>query len=579
MKAADMRVFLPVLCALCALCVPTVRGIFAGMCPRKDPPPGVLVLSPGSELVLTCSGHVKVDGLKVGLSRSSDAGRSAPSVRTTTQKVTSNSAVSGQVSPAPGEDRRYTEDTGRTDSPHVVHPTSNKLDSDWTDEEVIDYEDEDEEEEEEEEGGRVTRGIKSRPQWRWNKMPMGSGDKDWGDFTFGRSEATLSLSSVRLEDSGKYSCHRRGQERFTVKVIVTDPLESPNLFCYKRSPSSKIRCEATLQKSVMKQPQCFLSLSKSIKGNFRQLPCSYSHQHSRCWCALDHIDDDVRTLHMAFLCVTGITGNATSNLQQFTPLTILMPDPPSNVSVHQKEGQETWMQVTWNSPASWKQQDSHYHLIYELKYWPAKSSFYHEQVVEDVNRRSYTITDAMPGVEYLIQLRARDEFDGQWSNWSSPFSARSWTAESTLMDDAATTMLSDTAEGTGSGAEWDFDVSPTEPDAVLEVSPHVLWISAVFAFLSVILAAYIFRHKDRFMSKLHNLIPRCGDSSPPPPSSVPGAPEVQVLMTFASPVRKEPAGSDTEEGEGEENEEGETARETTDVMHFNNTSYFLLQRE
>ncbi|XP_054869966.1 interleukin-6 receptor subunit alpha isoform X2 [Amphiprion ocellaris] len=601
-----MRLFLLL---LVALRVPELHGIFDGVCPRKarrkyvfmspcllfwiqavttafilmsmnilfkftDPPAGALVLPPGSELFLTCSGHIKVDGVKVSLSRNtSNTRQSFPGVITTTQKVISNGATKTSEA-APGENRRFT-DPGHTDSPDVVHPTSSrrlKADSDWEDEEM-DYEDE-------EGGGRVTRGIKSRPQWKWNKSLVGSGDKDWGDFTFGRSGATLTLTSVRLEDSGKYSCHHRGREKFAVKVIVAEPLESPVLICYKRSPSSKIRCEGRPQKSVIKQPRCSLFLSKGTIKNFRQLPCTYSYQHSRCWCALDHVDDDIRSLHMAFLCLTSITGNVTSNLLQFTPLRILTPDPPSNVSVHQKEGQQTKMAVTWNLPASWKQQDSHYHLKYELKYQPSKSSFYNEQVREIENRRSYTITDAMPGVEYQIQLRAKDEFDGRWSNWSPPYYARSWTTASTLMDDLSTTMLSDTIEGTGSGAEWEFEVSPTEPGFAMEVSHHVLWIFAVFAFFCIILGAYIFRHRDRFMSKLHNhsIIVRYHDSSPPP-TLAPAAPEVQVLMTFSPPIRKEQAGSDAEEGEEEENEEEETAREAMDSMHFNNTSYFLLQRE
>lgn len=45
--------------------------------------------------------------------------------------------------------------------------------------------------------------------------------------------------------------------------------------------------------------------------------------------------------------------------------------------------------------------------------------------------RSHTITDAMPGVQYLIQLRAKEEYDGQWSDWSTPVNARSWTGKYT----------------------------------------------------------------------------------------------------------------------------------------------------
>ena len=81
------------------------------------------------------------------------------------------------------------------------------------------------------------------------------------------------------------------------------------------------------------------------------------------------------------------------------------------------------------------------------------------------------------------------------------------------------------------------------------------------------------------MSKLHrlNVITQCGDTSQPP-SSAPTAPEGQVLMTFAPPQYKEPRMSEGQEGE-EEIEEEHTANARTEAMHFNNTSYFLVQKD
>lgn len=153
------------------------------------------------------------------------------------------------------------------------------------------------------------------------------------------------------------------------------------------------------------------------------------------------------------------------------------------------------MVVTWSFPTSWKSQDSYYKLMYEIKYKPLRSSheqvcasrpvscwvFMHAwqflsmsvcvyfsqfsssmrcwllgpetinrqvmtvlcvftclsylyvsmQIMTLNNQRSYTITDAMPGVEYLIQLRTKDEYDGQWSDWSTPVNACSWTGRHT----------------------------------------------------------------------------------------------------------------------------------------------------
>lgn len=404
-----------------------------------------------------------------------------------------------------------------------------------------------------------------------------------------RSGSSLGLASVRLGDSGKFACHYRGRETFSVKVIVAEPPETPTLFCYKKSPSSKIRCEWTPRKTFIKQPNCYLLLSKrdTYRPVLDHFPCSYSSQHSRCWCALRYNDEELRTLHQAFLCVTSITGNATSDVLSFTPLDILKPDPPSNVSVQQEKGHQTRMKVSWNLPSSWKQQDSHYALIYQIKYRPVTSSPEYTQTrIIDV-ARYYTITDAISGVEYTMQLRAKDEYDGHWSEWSTPIYGRSWTVAAPVIDDLSTSVfdLTDLIEGSGSDADGDPNDTTPEPHE----GPHLaLAITGIFALLSIILAAYIFRHKDRLLAKLHSLsvLSQWGDLSPPPPSA-PVAPEGQALVTFGPPHYKERPQSNTEEEEEEEEEQKEeedeedqsAAQERMEEMHFNNMSYFFLQRE
>ncbi|XP_056299901.1 interleukin-6 receptor subunit alpha isoform X2 [Pseudoliparis swirei] len=541
-----------VLLLLCVLCAARVRGAFDGTCPRKEPPPGVLVVSQGSKLVLTCSGRVEVDGVKVSIHRNSANIRrgNSSNATPTTENIISETGVWMKIKKHPvnegkqpnstlaGESRSlgltgYTAST----STHTARPTS--VDRQLKGEEMDgmgDYE----EEEEAEKGSRVTRGTKSRLQWKWMSRTVRKGVRDRGETTFERRGAALSLSPVRLEDSGRYTCYHRGRERSSFLIHVADPPETPSLSCYKRSPSSKIRCEWAPQRPLTIWPNCYLLLSKSPTQAFLPSQCSYSHRSSRCWCALDHNEDEQRTLHMAYLCVTSIAGNATSALLHFLPLSILKPDPPSDVTVQQEEGQEMRMTVTWSLPNSWKSQESFYVLNYEIKYRPLKSSLYHGQI-QAVKKRSYTITDAMPGVEYLIQLRTKEEYDGQWSDWSTPVQASSW-------------LRSTNPEPVQRGAA---------------VSRHGLWISASFALLSlVLLAAYIFRHKERFM----RVVIKCKDSPRPPPSS-PTPPEGQALVAFAPPHYKKEPQSEVEKGEEEQR-----LKERVEAMNFNNTSYFFLHR-
>ncbi|RVE62703.1 hypothetical protein OJAV_G00159620 [Oryzias javanicus] len=567
-----------------------IWSFFEGACPRKDPPPGVLVLSPGSRLVLTCGGLVKVNGEKVILTRTVPH---ANSRRTSTAKVptvthSSTASTTGQKSSmqstaneehqhaTSAESPTLTNTVNKT-SPRMVQPTS----SSRTAEDQTDWENEEMDTEAEfEEDVRVTRGIRWRPQWKWNKLLVGRGGRDWGEIKVMRGGETLCLPSVRASDSGRYMCHRGGTETFALKVVVADPLERPTLSCYKKAPKSKIRCEWKPLKPHVKQPSCFLSLSKGSEKAFQQIPCSSSP--SRCWCAVDYNEDELRTLHFAFLCATSIVGNATSEVLHFNPMEIVKPDPPSNILVQQQEGHSRRIEVTWNRPTTWPQ-DNYYGIIYELKYRPSISL--HEQGNLINGRQSYSIHDALPGLDYVIQLRSKEEYDGHWSEWSSPVYARSWnetkTEDATFSLDSHETVNQD-ADHDGSGSGWDpdsYSESSTADACVYSCIwfHHIVWVSGLFAVLSVILVLYIFRHKVRIMSKLHRMgvFSNCGGFWPPPPSD-PAPPEGKVLVTFSPQLLNKQPPSDPQE---EENEEEETLTDRIEAMHFNNITYFFLQRQ
>lgn len=172
-------------------------------------------------LVLTCSGQVTVDGVKVR--NGSNSGKRDGSHSTTqtnfksvskTQVWTKSEKRSGAVSHGPSRDPSNTNRSPGQGVTHVVHPTSaGGLKADDADAEE---EEAGEEGEEESDGGsRVTRGL--RRQWKWTRRTTnGKGDKD---VTF-TSEAELSLSSVKLADSGTYTCFYRGTEMHMFKVIV-----------------------------------------------------------------------------------------------------------------------------------------------------------------------------------------------------------------------------------------------------------------------------------------------------------------------------------------------------------------------
>ncbi|XP_055780978.1 uncharacterized protein LOC129857081 isoform X6 [Salvelinus fontinalis] len=284
----------------------------------------------------------------------------------------------------------------------------------WTD--AMDSEDD---YEEEEEGGRMVRGLRGRSQWRLNGRPLIG-----GVVVLGRRGATLTLPSLAVGDSGNYSCHRGGKLVSSLRVSVAVPPERPKLSCYKRSPSSKIRCDWTASQPVTPVPQCYLLLRKGLSGSFSRVNCSYSALLSRCWCAIGHQEKESREPHLAYLCVTNTAGNTTSPLLDFTPLDIIKPDPPSSVVVRGVEGQEKRLRVSWAVPHSWKERDRYHELLYELRYHTMPHG---TQIKGTTTARFYTIADALSGVQYLIQLRAKEEFDGHWSEWSTAVFANTWT--------------------------------------------------------------------------------------------------------------------------------------------------------
>eukprot|EP00063_Salmo_salar_P032291 XP_014007126.1 PREDICTED: interleukin-6 receptor subunit alpha isoform X3 [Salmo salar] len=439
----------------------------------------------------------------------------------------------------------------------------------WTD--AMDSEDD---YEEEEEGGRMVRGLRGRSQWRLNGRPLRGGEERGGGVVvLGRRGATLTLPSLAVGDSGNYSCHRGGKLVSSLRVSVAVPPERPKLSCYKRSPSSKIRCDWTASQLVTPVPQCYLLLRKGLSGSFSRVNCSYSSLLSRCWCAIGHQEKESREPHLAYLCVTNTAGNTTSPLLDFTPLDIIKPDPPSSVVVRGVEGQERRLRVGWAVPHSWKERDRYHELLYELRYHTMPHG---TQIKGTSTARSYTITDALPGVQYLIQLRAKEEFDGHWSDWSTAVYANTWTAPVPTVFSDLSTVMQDYTDYIDSGSGMIEETSVSESQGDVEVWPHVLWVVAFCVLLSItLLSAYLYRHRERFMSKLWRL--STVSSSPACPSpQVTALPtqEGHALVNFDLPVYGEPVPQEEERKEEDEEEEEE---EKGEVIRFNNTSYFLVQ--
>ncbi|XP_077454471.1 aquaporin-10a isoform X1 [Stigmatopora argus] len=550
---------------------------FQGKCLKREPPPGVLVLSPGSSLLLSCDANVKVNGTTVkGAQRSSND-----------RDGFSETQTDNFASLRTDEKKLWEEENGAQIAEFLT-PTRTPPKGDDVD------------------GGQRTRDVKGKFKWKWNGRTVGKGHRDWVGFELARRGKQLSVASVQLKDSGNYTCQQRGRKMFSLKVIVAETPEVPRLSCFKKSPSSKIRCHWTPRKPLTLRPNCYLFIQR--RETFHRVECSFSSQWSRCWCVLDHNENELRTVHEAYLCVTNMAGNATSTLF-FTPLGILKPDPPA-LSVRQDVGQENRILVSWTLPSTWKSQDNYYALNYELRYRPVDSSSSSMQL-KSTKRRSFTIYDALPGVEYTIQIRTKEEFDGEWSDWSAAVYGSSWidsrTKETIQFPNEKDLLNITFQEYDGSG----IDSTPLQALTTLRVDPvtvshHILWVSCTFAVFAVILAAFLFRHKEKLLAKLHTLgVRRHYKGSVQPKPRVPVAAEGRALVTFRPPCEKDEAPVDEKDEapvdekdeapvdekdeapvdekdeapvdeEEDEVEENNAEMETSEAIHFNNTNYFFM---
>lgn len=203
-----------------------VNSMFVCLFSCADPPPGVLVVTPGSSLVLTCSGDVKVNGAKVILAGSSNNKNKPASVKTSaTKRIPSSRTVTSSLQntvseknlrSGPGGNRDPQSTGGRTVSPTPISKTAG--DSDWEEEE----EEEKKDAHEDEERLKVTRDV--RHQRKWSKLPGQDGEASWEEIRATGQEDVLSLDSVMKTDSGKYVCSSRGEEIFAVELIVAGEL-------------------------------------------------------------------------------------------------------------------------------------------------------------------------------------------------------------------------------------------------------------------------------------------------------------------------------------------------------------------
>ncbi|KAG7335766.1 hypothetical protein KOW79_000459 [Hemibagrus wyckioides] len=520
----------PIAFTLLVLCVVKVQcGQESPVCPRKESHPGVLALNMGSEVILGCRGDVTVDRVLLVMGtkpkerhkkrgditshwrprENPDAlGKHHPEtvnfttpgmykINTETKvsdSVTSaNPAMSsakekvgnGQISLAVNQFTKFNS-VGRVTEEGGAFSITMEMGLRTERSTSTEYE-EDEDYKEKVDGLRVTRSIKRQARWTRNGQLVRVGVEHGG---------VLRLPALQLTDSGNYSCYRRGKLVSSVKISVGIPPVSPTLSCHKKSHISQIQCEWISRQPIIPQPQCYLLHRKGFE-KISRVNCSYSAACSCCWCVLPSSEDD-RNVYTAKLCVTNTAGNATSSLYSYISQDIIKPDPPDGVEVKPVKGEPQILNVSWSLPATWMW-EFYYTLNFQLRYRPLLANEYQKV---DTDSKCWLILDALPDCDYEIQIRAKDEYDGQWSDWTRPVHARTWTApETTAAPDFNTVEpVHIFSDGSG-GTEGDIDFRPADDgDGVVWV--YVLWVMGFSLLITIIIVAvYTLRWRMPFLTK------------------------------------------------------------------------------
>ncbi|XP_053264041.1 ciliary neurotrophic factor receptor subunit alpha isoform X3 [Podarcis raffonei] len=144
---------------------------------------------------------------------------------------------------------------------------------------------------------------------------------------------------------------------------------------------------------------------------------------NRCYIRYLHLFSSKK--YKVTLTVTNALGSSSTSIS-FDEFAIVKPDPPENVVAKPIPNNARRLLVTWQYPSSWPDPDS-FPLKFFLRYRPLIIDQW--QHVELSDGTTHIITDAYAGKEYIIQVAAKDNEIGTWSDWSVAVHATPWTEE------------------------------------------------------------------------------------------------------------------------------------------------------
>ncbi|XP_072462379.1 ciliary neurotrophic factor receptor subunit alpha isoform X1 [Notamacropus eugenii] len=232
----------------------------------------------------------------------------------------------------------------------------------------------------------------------------------------------LVLEGLDLSHSGHYACYQGSSWhlRYQALLHVGMPPREPVLTCRSNSYPKGFYCSWHLPSPTF-IPNTF---NVTVLHGSKLLGCEKDPApKNRCHIRYTHLFSTVK--YKVTLTVTNALGHNSTAIT-FDEFTIVKPDPPENVVARPVPSSPRRLEVTWQTPSSWPDPES-FPLKFFLRYRPLILDQW--QHVELSDGTTHTITDAYAGKEYIIQVAAKDNEIGTWSDWSVAAHATPWTEE------------------------------------------------------------------------------------------------------------------------------------------------------
>ncbi|XP_007948847.2 ciliary neurotrophic factor receptor subunit alpha [Orycteropus afer afer] len=232
----------------------------------------------------------------------------------------------------------------------------------------------------------------------------------------------LVLHGLELGHSGLYACFHRDSWHLRHQVLlrVGLPPREPVLSCRSNTYPKGFYCSWHLPTPTY-IPNTF---NVTVLHGSKIMVCEKDPAlKNRCHIRYMHLFSTVK--YKVSISVSNALGyNATAIT--FDEFTIVKPDPPENVVARPVPSNPRRLEVTWQTPSTWPDPES-FPLKFFLRYRPLILDQW--QHVELSDGTAHTITDAYAGKEYIIQVAAKDNEIGTWSDWSVAAHATPWTEE------------------------------------------------------------------------------------------------------------------------------------------------------